>query len=279
MKKNKKLIIGIFCSVLIVFILPLGIDWLIIGNEIPSNISNSDWVDFFGGYIGAIIGAIVSLVCIVITIRYTNEQNREDRELQVRPYCTIKYVPTPKTITTKKELGCFMLGCEPQENNGPRYQSVIYIKNIGLGPAIEFNFDIDDIDDGRKHYPILAQRTPETMNNTVNLLQSGEEAIIPVSIWFNFDPITMEDIEIVEDSPLEKYCIKHGILSKYKNFDIIITVKYCDIYQNEYSQRITLSSNMHASITATGKAEHLCDVYLKETTVPVKTGKRKKNSR
>jgi hypothetical protein len=275
-KKYGWIIIG---SVIAAIALPLAIDWLIIGNSFPSNISNSDWVGFLGGYIGAIIGAVVSLVGIVITIRYTNEQNREDRELQVRPYCMIRYVPTPKTISTKKELGCFMLGCEPKENNGPRYQSVIYIKNIGLGPAIEFEFDVDDIDDGREHYPILPQRTSETANNAVNLLQPGEEAIIPVSIWFNFDPIKEEDLEIIEDAPLGKYHIKHNVLSKYKNFDIIITVKYCDMYQNEYSQKVKLSSNMHASITQEGKAKHLCDINLKETTVPVKIGKRKKNSR
>ena len=269
----------IFGSLIAAIVLPLTIDWLIIGNNFPSNISNSDWVGFLGGYLGAIIGAIVSVAGIVITIRYTNEQNREDRELQVRPYCTIRYVSTPKSVTTKKELSCFMLGCEPKENNGPRYQSVIYIKNIGLGPAIEFMFDVDDIDDGREHYPIIPQQTPETMNNAVNLLQPGEEAIVPVSIWFNFDPITEADIEIVEGAPLGKYQTKHGILSKYKNFDIIITVNYYDMYQNEYSQKVKLSSNMYASITQEGKAKHLCDINLKEATVPVKTGKRKTNSR
>ena len=274
----KKYVWIILGSVIAAIVLPLAIDWFIIGNSFPSNISNSDWVGFLGGYIGAIIGAVVSLVGIIITIRYTNDQNREDRELQVRPYCTVRYVSNPKSVTTKKELGCLMLGCEPQKNNGPRYQSVIYIKNIGLGPAIEFKFDVDDIDDGREHYPIIPQQTPEIMNNAVNLLQPGEEAIIPVSIWFNFDPITEADIEIVEDATSGKYHIKHGVLSKYKNFDIIITVKYCDMYQNEYSQKITLSSNMHASITKDGKAEHLCDVNLNGTTVPVKIGKRKKGS-
>lgn len=72
-------ILGI--SVIAVFLLPLAIDWFIIGNSFPSNISNSDWVSFFGGYIGALIGAVVSLIGIIITIRYTNEQNKKDREL------------------------------------------------------------------------------------------------------------------------------------------------------------------------------------------------------
>ena len=118
-KKYGWIILG---SVIAAIALPLAIDWLIIGNSFPSNISNSDWVGFLGGYIGAIIGAVVSLVGIVITIRYTNEQNREDRELQVRPYCTIRYVPTPKTVSTKQELGCLMLGCEPKENEYQKYR-------------------------------------------------------------------------------------------------------------------------------------------------------------
>lgn len=81
---------------------PLVIDWLIIGNSFPSNVSNSDWVGFLGGYIGAIIGAVVSLIGIIITIRYTNEQNKMDRELQVRPYCSIRYVHDNKLVGTKK---------------------------------------------------------------------------------------------------------------------------------------------------------------------------------
>lgn len=276
---KKRIIIGTLLSIAMAILLPLAIDWFIIGNSVPSNISNSDWVSFFGGYIGAIIGAAVSLCGIVITIRYTNNQNQKDRELQVRPYCAVRYVYTPKSISTRKELACLMLGCEPKENNGPRYHSVIYIKNIGLGPAIEFEFDVDDIDDGREHYPILPQQTPETVNNAVNLLQPGEEAIIPVNIWFNFDPITEKDIEIIEDSPLGKYNISYNALNKYKNFDIKITVKYCDMFQNEYAQRITLSTNMHASISKDGKAEHLCDVNMSETTTPEKIGKRSKKMR
>jgi hypothetical protein len=118
------------------------------------------------------------------------------------------------------------------------------------------------------------------MNNAVNHLQPGEEAMIPVSIWFNFDPITEADIAFGEDDPWRKFhIINHEVLSKYKNFDIIITVKYCDIYQNEYAQKITLSADMRVSMTKEGKAKHLCDVNLDETTTPVKMGKRKKDSR
>ena len=274
MFKNKKVVIVVLCSILIAFILPLAIDWLIIGNDVPSNISNSDWVDFFGGYIGSVIGAVVSLVGIVITIRYTSEQNKKDRELQVRPYCTIRYVPNPKTISTRKQLGHLMFGCEPQENKSPRYQSVVYIKNVGMGPAIEFDFDVDKIDDGRKHYPILAQRTPESVNNAVNLLQPGEEAIFPISIFFNFDKISEDDIMEFEDDSLGKYYVNPSIQNKYKNFEIKITVKYYDMFQNMFVQTISLFSNMYTSISSDEKkAKFLCDINLKGTTPPVKVDK------
>lgn len=276
MLKNKKFIIILIITIALVIAFPLVIDWLIIGNSFPSNVSNSDWVGFLGGYIGAIIGAVVSLIGIIITIRYTNEQNKMDRELQVRPYCSIRYVHDNKLVGTKKILGTLPIGCEPKSNNGPRYESIVYIKNIGLGPAIEFSFEVDEIDDGREHYLILMQRTPDSINNAVNLLQPGEEAAIPIIIYFNFDPVKAEDIEIHDElDDFFKYSIKPSVMSKYKNFDIVLTIKYCDMFKNEFSQKVILCSNMHMEITKDGKASHLCDINLKETTLPEKTKKRK----
>lgn len=276
MLKNKKIIIILIITITLVIAFPLVIDWLIIGNSFPSNVSNSDWVGFLGGYIGAIIGAVVSLIGIIITIRYTSEQNKIDRELQVRPYCSIRYVQDNKLVGTKKILGTLPIGCEPKSNNGPGYESIVYIKNIGLGPAIEFSFEVDEIDDGREHYLILMQRTPDYINNAVNLLQPGEEAAIPIIIYFNFDPVKAEDIEIHDElDGLFKYSIKPSVMSKYKNIDIVLTIKYCDMFKNEFSQKVILCSNMHMEITKDGKASHLCDINLKETTLSEKIKKRK----
>lgn len=101
-----------------------------------------------------------------------------------------------------------------------------------MGPAIEFEFEIDDIDDGRNHYPIFIQSTPETMNNAVWVLQSGEEAAFPILIYFNFDSINPDDI--IKDKTFSKmsYSIKPSVMEKYKNFDIVITVKYRDLFEN-----------------------------------------------
>lgn len=262
--------ICVLCAIILIFALPFVINWLIIGNVFLSNISNSDWLGFLGGYVGAIIGAFVSLVGIVVTIRYTNDQNKKDRELQIRPYCSVRYVPSPKSLDTKKELSNLLIGCEPKENNGPRYHSVIYIKNVGLGPALDFNFHVDDIDDGREHYQILMQTTPDSINNSVNLLQPGEEAGVPLIIYFNFDKISEDDIEVWENSPIGKYTVKQTVFEKYKDFDINIMMKYYDMFQNKYVQTIKLSSQMSVSISLDGNARHLCDIVLKETTVPIK---------
>ena len=76
---KRSLIASILLSLIAIFLLPFVIDRFVIENNVPSNISNSDWVGFLGSYIGAIIGALVSLIGIAATIKYTNEQNRIDR--------------------------------------------------------------------------------------------------------------------------------------------------------------------------------------------------------
>lgn len=74
---SKKYLIAIFITVFLVILLPLGIDWLIIGNNFPSNISNSDWIDFFGSYIGAVVGSVVSVIGIIVTIRLTKQKTKK----------------------------------------------------------------------------------------------------------------------------------------------------------------------------------------------------------
>ena len=63
-------------------------------------------------------------------------------------------------------------------------------------------------------------------------------------------------------------------MQKYKNFNIVIHMKYHDMFNNTYYQKITLSSNMHVGGKFNEKkAEHMCDVNLKEITTPVKIAK------
>lgn len=267
--KKKTLIIIILLFVVLIICIPIIIDWVIIGNNIPSNINNSDWVGFLGGYSGALIGGVISFIGIVLTIRYTNEQNRIHRELQVKPYCSIRHVHDDKLVGTNKLLFELTIGCEPSNNQGPRYTSILYIKNIGLGPAIEFNFKVDEIDDGREHYPVFTCKNAYTSNHSVNLLQPNDEAALPIYIWFNFDRIEESDIEEYKDGDMAVRHVKQAIMNKYKDFNIILHMEYKDMFMNQYYQKITLTSTMSISYkTDIREAEHNCNLYLKEITNP-----------
>lgn len=267
--KNKKVISLIVISLLFVFAIPLIIDWIIIGNDIQSNISNSDWVGFLGDYIGAIIGAVVSLVGIAITIRYTNSQNKKDRELQVRPYCSIKFIQDANLIGTNKVLAELPIGCGSNDDNDEKPTTgIIYIKNIGLGPAVEFEFDVDELDDGREHYPVLLTRNTQTVSRATNLLQAGEEGAFPIYIWFNFDPITQDDFEVIEGFG---ETLKFSLLKKYKSYDIKIYIKYSDLYQNQYQQTIIIGVSIGSEYNTKDKTgTFVADLNLKETTIPEK---------
>ena len=93
---TKKHWVLIMTTVALVVLVPLCVDWLIIGNDFPSNISNSDWVGFLGEYVGAIIGAIVALVGLIVTIRLTKEQTQAQIDANLEQYedqKRLNYIP------------------------------------------------------------------------------------------------------------------------------------------------------------------------------------------
>ena len=88
----KKFMLIVILSIVIIAV-PLLMDTFILGNDFPSNISNSDWAGFIGSY----IGGIATIVAVVITIVYTNRENRnraasaevekrEERRKSIKPY-------------------------------------------------------------------------------------------------------------------------------------------------------------------------------------------------
>lgn len=81
---------------------------------------------------------------------------------------------------------------------------------------VEFDIDIDEIDDGREHYPILMRQNADTSNRLVNQLQPGEEAAFPIHIYFNFEKIKEDDFLDMGESSMLRYTIKPGVMQKYK---------------------------------------------------------------
>ena len=263
MRKKKYVILTLLAIVIIVG-LPLAIDWCIIGNSFPSYISNSDWVGFLSGY----IGSIVSMAGIIITIIYTNKQNKKDRENQVRPYCTVRFVPAGKGIKVQNTLERISFGCGTVHEKPDCYECLIFIKNIGLGPAIEFNISVDDFDDGREHYGLFLQRTPQTAYTHVNSLQPGEESAILLCVDFNFDNIPDEDVTSEDILGKQTYGLSLDAMNKYKNYKMTINIKYHDMYENIYLQKVILQSEIHGLIDKDGHAKYVGGYRLDEKTIP-----------
>lgn len=69
-----------------------------------------------------------------------------------------------------------------------------------MGTVIEFDFNVDEVDDGIEHYPIIMQKNPDVVNRLVNLFQPNEEAAFPIYIYFNFDKIIEDDFRDLGES-------------------------------------------------------------------------------
>lgn len=269
--KKATIALVIVGTILFIIGLPLFIDWAIIGNSFPSNISNTEWVGFFGGYIGSLIGGLSSLIGIALTIRFTREQNRKDREAQVRPYCITRMEHENISLGTHKILDEIAFGFKPESNDGPRDVTVLYLKNIGVGPAVNFHIDVDIKKAERQYYGVLLESNYKTLQRRTDVLQIGEEAAIPISVFFNFDPIDPSKIEIETDFNGKEFTIvNYETLVKYKNFDLVLDVKYSDIYKNEYQQRIVLQYSFSVNTNEEKmEAYHIGNVILAEKNPPV----------
>lgn len=71
--KNIILIIGLM---IIVILIPCILDVFVFGNNVKSNIINSEWVTFLGSY----SGSVATLITLVGTVLYTNHCNRQEEK-------------------------------------------------------------------------------------------------------------------------------------------------------------------------------------------------------
>ncbi len=266
MKKHTVIIVLVVCAI-ICLLLPLAIDWLIIGNNLPSNISNSDWVGFLGGYVGAIVGCIISLVGIIWTIKFTREQNRADRELQVRPCFDIRYVPATNTLPN----GVFWLGYvlinEFEESAGDSKDTergLLQIKNVGNGPAT--NIDVAVIVDNIK-VKYKARFNNKNLNVTSNSIPQSEEAAISIWITNNSVAPAKNDLKWNENGFADYDSVRFKIPS---NYDITIFLSYNDLLGNLFSQELKFNVVYGMKYDKENGGQYHCDINLVEKGVPQK---------
>lgn len=253
------------------FLLAIGIpyilDWCIIGNEIPSNISNSDWVGFLGGYIGAILGALFSLAGIAWTIKFTREQNRADRELQIRPYFDIRYIPSVNTLPKDVQfLGYVMIN--EYDDNGASSQDVerglLYLKNVGNGPATNI-----DIAVSVEHIQVKYSAKFNNKNTkvTTNSVISGEESAISFIVTNNSLAPSKNDLTWDENGFADYNPAKFQIPSGY---DMVISLNYNDLLGNNFDQQLKFAVTYEMSYDKETGGKYLCNLHLTEKGIPQK---------
>ncbi|MCQ2401371.1 MAG: hypothetical protein MJ059_05550 [Lachnospiraceae bacterium] len=76
--------------IIAVIMIPIAMDHLIIGNNIPSNITNESWVSFFGGYLGAIITGIATFVAFYFTFKQSERHNILQQRQSVLPFLDVQ---------------------------------------------------------------------------------------------------------------------------------------------------------------------------------------------
>lgn len=67
----------------IVILVPILMDYLILGNQIQSNATNGEWIGFFGGYFGSIIGGIITLAVFWGTVWDNKKQSEKEEKLKL----------------------------------------------------------------------------------------------------------------------------------------------------------------------------------------------------
>ena len=236
--KKGQIIISIICSILLLILivcLPIFMDKYIIGNSYPSNISNENWVTFFGSYFGGIIGALVSMCGIILTIHFSLKQNKEDHVLQVRPYITYCYYsmsqPGIHTFLGKIELETDIF----PGNSISSERGFIVIKNIGLGPATRISVGFSENNKEAKIINGNSSLNDDSINNSKNALQVNGEAGFQFSLLTRYDDITPDSFDAAGKS------IKVEVKNKYNPINIEFVCSYYDLFNNHYLQPFTIS--------------------------------------
>lgn len=247
-----------FC--LMVIGIPFFIDWVIIGNDISSNIQNSDWVAFLGGYIGAILGALFSLVGIAWTIKFTREQNKSDRELQIRPFFDIRYLNVEQFCHTNSWLGYVVVNTwdkEDEKNTDGVGSGLLYLKNVGNGPATNISFQVYVEDIKCEHQ---AYYTNQNTKVTTNSILPSEKAELSIDITNSRQAPKKDDFVWDEESHFSTYDV-----TKFKipdKFTIRLIMEYSDLMSNRFSQELSFDASYYMKCEKGKDGKYRCELHL-----------------
>lgn len=227
----------ILSIIILIVLIPIGIDHLIIGNDIYSNISNSDWVSFLGSYIGSIIGAGVSVVGIFMTIKFSEKQSKNDRDFMIemnREERRLSIAPLLLCQTDNKNKheydSRFIFDLDGEASNTP-FNVMIVITNVGIGDAVDFELNFISYNEEDMRQSLVSNYFKKDTSMRV---------LVDLSIYLLEMP---EDIDDNLEKQPEGRLLEYAVPQKYnhRGGNIKLEIKYKDLIGNTYSQEMNLS--------------------------------------
>lgn len=201
---SMKKVLKIAVAIMIILIIPVLMDYLILGNNVPSNIGNDVWAGFLGSY----IGGIATLLAVFITINDNNKKIRqqkieedkeqaEQRRLSIKPYLDTRFTFFDQSVCVgindrvfdmmKSEIKYTRFNLTDSDRKriqiNREYIDHVYLKysvrNIGAGSAVDMVVKVNGRD------TIMAIAKDESINLFFLISLQGEKQV-PLNLSFDF---------------------------------------------------------------------------------------------
>lgn len=213
------------------------------------------------------IGSIISLLGILWTISFTREQNRADRELQIRPYLDIRYTPSINKISGGTSwLGYVMIneydenGIDPQDVE----RGLLCLKNVGNGPATNISLLVSVENIKVKYEAYFTNKNTKVTSNSV---RQGEEAAISFMVTNHRIPPSKTDFTWDESGFGHCDLVKFPIPASYNT---LILLQYNDLLGNMFTQELKFNVTYSMSYDKENGGKYVCDLHLLEKGVAKK---------
>lgn len=208
-KGTLKIVIIVILSILLVFLIPVGIDQWIFGNSFPSFITNEAWASFLGSY----IGGICTMAAVFINIKYSNytldlqKKDQEKKELEMKKTSIRPYLDTRQTVFNEEtKMGPNDRYVQMEDD---RTITIIYSMNDALSDSI-------------KRALASEKSSKQFVNYTIRNVGAGSAVDMFVSINNHKDQIAIAKDETV-------HILLEINLRNKKEFYINIQLEYSDI--------------------------------------------------
>lgn len=156
---KKKIIIAWCVIMVLVVMVPVFLDYCILGNGVNSNVGNDVWMAFFGSYFGGLFGAIATMMVLYDAQNSRREEERknkkeqeEQRKLSIMPCLQSREKMIVNREQVKSDNNVYFVSYEngeiKQRRNVPRELEQIFsdfcvieseMRNVGVGSAISLN--------------------------------------------------------------------------------------------------------------------------------------------